>query len=220
VYHFVTRWLFYGEEFLAPCPTPNRGDHSLSVVRTAYLLYSQLPSISGGRLLHPHPEDAPCHVKRGPHNVARIVTHLPINLYPSRKSIVSLQWHPLTEITSGVAFSREHSDSGMLILQIKGQLWNYVLRCAQIMICLWLQNTFFILCVRWNVQVDVISCEAISRKVGKLKIKIINVFIDTFMSAVLLRSHQSLIECLTTFFCLLCNGTKEALIFYVANTVQ
>jgi hypothetical protein len=29
-------------------------------------MYSQLPSISGGRLLHPQPEDAPCRVDRGP----------------------------------------------------------------------------------------------------------------------------------------------------------
>jgi hypothetical protein len=32
---------------------------------TAYSIYSQLPSISGGLLLHPQPEDVPCHGDKG-----------------------------------------------------------------------------------------------------------------------------------------------------------
>jgi len=33
-------------------------------------IYSQLPSTSGGRLLHPQPEDAPCRGDRDPLNMA------------------------------------------------------------------------------------------------------------------------------------------------------
>jgi len=41
---------------------------------TAYSIYSQLPSISGGRPLHPQPEDALCRGDRDPHNMK----HCPI----------------------------------------------------------------------------------------------------------------------------------------------
>ena len=43
----VARLSFYGGELLAPRPIPKMEDHSLSA--TAYSIYSQLPSISGGR---------------------------------------------------------------------------------------------------------------------------------------------------------------------------
>jgi hypothetical protein len=36
---------------------------------TAYYTYSQLPSISGGFVLHPQPEDMPCHGDTDPHNM-------------------------------------------------------------------------------------------------------------------------------------------------------
>jgi hypothetical protein len=51
--------LFYGE-LLAPRSTPKLEDHPLSAVRDCLFIYSQLPSKSGGRLLHPQSEDAPC----------------------------------------------------------------------------------------------------------------------------------------------------------------
>jgi hypothetical protein len=38
---------------------PKLEAHPLFEVR-GYLLHSQLPSTSGGRLLHPQPEDVPC----------------------------------------------------------------------------------------------------------------------------------------------------------------
>jgi hypothetical protein len=38
--------------------------HQLSA--TVYSIYSQLPSISGGCLLHPQPEDVPCRGDKGP----------------------------------------------------------------------------------------------------------------------------------------------------------
>jgi hypothetical protein len=41
--------IFYGEELLAPCPTPKLEDHPCRLSTTAYSMYSQLPSISGGR---------------------------------------------------------------------------------------------------------------------------------------------------------------------------
>jgi hypothetical protein len=49
--------IFYGEELLAPRPTPKLEDHSLSAVRDcifAATLHIHRP------FLHPQPEDAPC----------------------------------------------------------------------------------------------------------------------------------------------------------------
>jgi hypothetical protein len=39
---------------------------------TAYSIYSQLPSKTGGRLLHPQPEYAPCLGDRNPLNIVKI----------------------------------------------------------------------------------------------------------------------------------------------------
>jgi hypothetical protein len=52
---------------LAPRPTLRLEDHSLSALRDTYSIYSQLPFISGGRLLHPPREDAPRRGDKGPH---------------------------------------------------------------------------------------------------------------------------------------------------------
>jgi len=41
---------------------------SFQLSAAAYSIYSQLPYISGGRLLHPQPEDAPYRGHRDPHN--------------------------------------------------------------------------------------------------------------------------------------------------------
>jgi len=59
VYVFYDYASFYGEELLAPRPTPKLGYHPLSAVRHAYPKYSQLPSILEA-VLHPQPEDATC----------------------------------------------------------------------------------------------------------------------------------------------------------------
>jgi len=60
VYHFVTSWFLYGE-LSASLPTPKLENHPLSAVRDRlFNIYSLLPSMSGGCLLHPQPEDAPC----------------------------------------------------------------------------------------------------------------------------------------------------------------
>jgi hypothetical protein len=55
--------IFYGEE-LVPRPTPKLEDYPLSPVRDC--IDSQLPSKTGGFLLHPQPEDAPCRGDKGP----------------------------------------------------------------------------------------------------------------------------------------------------------
>jgi hypothetical protein len=47
--HFVTGNI-YGDGLLASRQTPKLEDHPLSAVATAYSLYSQLPSVSGGAL--------------------------------------------------------------------------------------------------------------------------------------------------------------------------
>jgi len=39
-----------------------------------YSAYSQLPSTSGGRLLHSQPEDVPCRGDRDPHNMGCAAT--------------------------------------------------------------------------------------------------------------------------------------------------
>jgi len=44
-------------------------DHPLSAVCDAHSIYPQLTSMSGGCLLHPQPEDAPCHGDRDPLNM-------------------------------------------------------------------------------------------------------------------------------------------------------
>jgi hypothetical protein len=51
--NFRNNLIFYGEELLDPRPTPKLEDHPLSLSATAYSIHSQLPFISGGRLLHP-----------------------------------------------------------------------------------------------------------------------------------------------------------------------
>jgi hypothetical protein len=54
---FRNKLIFYGEEFSAPHSTPKLEDHPCRLSAIAYSIYSQLPSISGGRLLHPQPQD-------------------------------------------------------------------------------------------------------------------------------------------------------------------
>jgi hypothetical protein len=51
---------------VSPTPNPQAGGPPLVGCPTAYLIYSQLPFISGGRLLHPQPEGAPCRGDKGP----------------------------------------------------------------------------------------------------------------------------------------------------------
>jgi hypothetical protein len=66
VKHIVIKWFVYGEELLAPCPTPSWRTIPCRLSATTYSTYSQLPSISGGRLLYLQPKDAPCSGDKGP----------------------------------------------------------------------------------------------------------------------------------------------------------
>jgi hypothetical protein len=71
--------LFYGEELLAPRPTPKLEDHPLSAARDssfnvfAAILHNWKP------FLHPQSEDAPCRGDRDPLNMVT-GTHLTVNL--------------------------------------------------------------------------------------------------------------------------------------------
>jgi len=67
---FCNKLVFYGEELLAPCPTPSLWTTPYHQSVTAYSIYSQLPPTSGGRILHPQPKDAQCCGERDPHNMA------------------------------------------------------------------------------------------------------------------------------------------------------
>jgi hypothetical protein len=51
---------------VSPRPTPSWRATPCRLSATVYLIYSQLPFISWGRLLHPQPEDAPCQGESGP----------------------------------------------------------------------------------------------------------------------------------------------------------
>jgi len=59
--------VFYGENLLAPRPIQKLEVHPFSAGRDS--LSSQLPSLSGGRLLHPQTEAAPCRGDRDSHNM-------------------------------------------------------------------------------------------------------------------------------------------------------
>jgi hypothetical protein len=62
----VTNQRFYGGGLLAPAQPPSWRTTPYRLSATAYSIYSHLPYISGGRLLRPQPEDAPCRGDRGP----------------------------------------------------------------------------------------------------------------------------------------------------------
>jgi hypothetical protein len=58
--------IFYGEELFTPRKSPSRRTPSCRLSATANSVYSQLPSKTWGRLLHPQPEEAPCRGDEGP----------------------------------------------------------------------------------------------------------------------------------------------------------
>jgi hypothetical protein len=67
LWSFVTHLFFYCEELLAPhTEPPSWRKIPCQLSMTAYEIYSQLPSISGGHSLHPQPEDAPCRGNKWP----------------------------------------------------------------------------------------------------------------------------------------------------------
>jgi hypothetical protein len=62
---FHKKLIFYGEMF-APRPAPSWSTTLCRLSASANSIHSQLPSISGGHLLHPQPGDAPCRGDKGP----------------------------------------------------------------------------------------------------------------------------------------------------------
>jgi hypothetical protein len=70
VKHFVTSCLLWWD-VVSPLSNPDAGGSPL-VGCLQLLIYSQLPSISGGYLLHPQPNDAPCPGDRDPHNMGKL----------------------------------------------------------------------------------------------------------------------------------------------------
>jgi hypothetical protein len=64
--NFCNKIIFYGEELLAPSPTLSWRTTPCRLSAAAYSIYSELPSISGGRSLHLQPDDVPCCGDKGP----------------------------------------------------------------------------------------------------------------------------------------------------------
>jgi hypothetical protein len=62
--------VFYGEELLAPRPTPKLEYHPLSVVRDCLFNVFAATLDNWRPFLHPQPEDAPCRGDRDPLNMA------------------------------------------------------------------------------------------------------------------------------------------------------
>jgi hypothetical protein len=60
--------LFYGEELLAPRPTPTLEYQPLSAVRDCLFNVFAATLHNWRPFLHPQPEDVPCHGDRDPHN--------------------------------------------------------------------------------------------------------------------------------------------------------
>jgi hypothetical protein len=58
--------IFYGEESLAPRPTPKLEDHPCRRSTTAYSINSQLPCTSGCRFLHPELKGSSYRGDKGP----------------------------------------------------------------------------------------------------------------------------------------------------------
>jgi hypothetical protein len=66
LWYFVTWLNFYGEELLAPLPTPKLEDHPLSAVRDSLFNIFAATFHICRPFLHPQPEDAPCRGDRDP----------------------------------------------------------------------------------------------------------------------------------------------------------
>ena len=61
---FITCYVrLHGEELLALRPSPRLSDHPFQLSEFAYLIYSQLPSVSGG-LLYLQPDNRLCPADR------------------------------------------------------------------------------------------------------------------------------------------------------------
>jgi hypothetical protein len=63
---FVTSFFFTARSCYPHAQHPSWRTTPCRLSATAYSIYSQLPSIPGGCVLHPQPEDAPCRGDKGP----------------------------------------------------------------------------------------------------------------------------------------------------------
>jgi hypothetical protein len=80
--YFATIFLWW--VLLAPRPTPSLKATPCTLSATAYSIYSQLPSMSGGRLLYPQHEDTPCRGDKGLNVVIRTRSKINVlNILPN-----------------------------------------------------------------------------------------------------------------------------------------
>jgi len=68
----VTRWFFTVRSFYPLAQPPSWRTTFSRLSATAYSIYLHLPSISGGRLLHPQPEDALYRGDTDAHDMIRV----------------------------------------------------------------------------------------------------------------------------------------------------
>jgi len=66
---YCNKATLYGEELLAPHPTPKLENTPCWKCRSAYPIHSQLSSISKEHFLHPEAKDRPCFDDSDPHNM-------------------------------------------------------------------------------------------------------------------------------------------------------
>ena len=57
---FCNMLISYGKDLSAPCQKSRWRTTTCLLSATVYSIYSQLPCVAGGRILHPQAEDAPC----------------------------------------------------------------------------------------------------------------------------------------------------------------
>jgi hypothetical protein len=60
LYTFCNMLISYGEDLSAPCQNSGWRTTNCLLSATVYWIYSQVPCIFGGHILHPQAEDAPC----------------------------------------------------------------------------------------------------------------------------------------------------------------
>jgi hypothetical protein len=84
---------------ISPCPTPSPKDHPFSAVCDFLFIYT-FPSRYGSRLLHPYPEEAPCHGDKKPseHGFCFITLHNERFPFGSLKFVFMLSSFEVTSV--------------------------------------------------------------------------------------------------------------------------
>jgi hypothetical protein len=85
-------FVFYGEMWLAPRPTPMLEDHPLSAVRDCLFKIFAVTLHNWRPFLHPQPEDAPCRGDRDP-LITVTGTHLAITVIGTHLAITETGTH-------------------------------------------------------------------------------------------------------------------------------